>query len=582
MREGRAAAQGIGRRMLTHKQLRRASLPYVMSLFQTTGLSEHERLELGYMLQKFVIEGYMKGVDLPRIIKRKTSEQGMLHIGFNDSDIPSANAITFDRGSWRSQTDPNRVSEFLGKLSSRLTSPSNRTSPPRSRNAARHFQEAPRTGALRVPVTQQAMDRIARRIVASVSPRRLDAAFSALREFQTQIGGTAPRLMDAVRQPMAAFERAIQNQLMDKQEVGFETREDLARRGMDPFQVASLPPRTGIASPRAIQNVGMRDIAGAQAPAGGRPNRVLMFAGGGTWSAEVADTEANLRAMGIQYDKVATLSGVDYSKYGAVFFPGGNAGPQWNAISGSEASRLKQAISGGLNYLGNCAGAFLAGQWGGGLGLTNTLIDYPQKSYPGGGAQVATPVKFNWNGQTRDIDFYGGPGLDAVVRNSNAKVLATFAGTGEAGIVSFNYGQGHVLLNAFHPGMIAPGDRDGSDDEIMRQLIQAAVTGTDPGGTPPGPPGSPPGTPPGTPPGGDVTTNIHNISPTQVNPGGGGAGEGVMGGRRAGRAQHRKTPVAGMLADVGTSSFAAGLQDAIRRSGPMLQGLAGALQGIGK
>lgn len=554
--------------MLTPDQRRRASLPYVLSMFSATGLSESERMETALMLQKFIIEGYMRGVNVPALMKRRQLQEGMLNIGFNDSHVPNPNAITFDRDAWRSRPSSFRVNEFFNKLGTRLSSTQTRTTPPRIVSAVRHFNERPRSGPLRTRMDKVATQ-VAQKVINAVSSHSLGSVFSQLGAFQAQVGITPPRVADAVRQPMP-IPMPVTDQVKSLQSQFIEqNRDELARAGMDPIALQMMPARSGIASPRSMTSSPLTNAMRGSA-ASGRPQKAIVYTGSGTWSTEVQEIKENLAALGIQADFRSSLSGVDYSQYGAIIMPGGNASTEMAGIGGSEAQRLKQAINGGLNYLGHCAGAFLVGTWSSGLGLAPGVPGVQDT------AQIlkGENISFAQGSTQRQTTFYGGP-TDLSVYGG--KSLAQYS-NGASSMQSFDYGQGHVIVTSGHPG-VETGSGDSPDDDIHQQLLRAIVAGVDPGGAVP-PPGSPPGTPPGTTVVGGNTT--YNVQPTAVNPSAGESG-GISGGKKGSRAPFRKTPVAGALPEGftgGTTSFAAGLQGIMRGSAPMLNNLAGAIVGL--
>lgn len=547
--------------MLTHEQVRAAEIGNVLSMFCATGLSESERLEAAYMLQKTIVQGYLQGVNIPQLMQHRAQTEGQLHIGFNDAFIPHRNSITFDRGSWRSKPADARLGDFVNRLGTRLKSRGSDPQPPR-RNAAPRYNDTPRSGPLRnqMPATQ--VTALAQTIARTLMPSTTSHVFKGLVDFQQSAKIAPQRMMSGSH--LATNMQIPQStiQMMDRQT---QATRDLPRQqllqGLPAMTIAMASPRTGPGSARMPQMSQQQAQNGLAAT--GRPARMLLFTGSG-WTGEINDAAANLEAMGIAYDKVSSLAGVDYSKYGGIFFAGGNAGPEWAAIQ-NQAPQLRAAIQGGLNYIGNCAGAFLAGDFGGGLKLTPTTIDYPHQN-PNAGSPLITM----WDGQKRHLDFEGGPGFDDVLKNTpGAQELASFQ-NGEAGIVSFNYGQGHVILSAFHVGMSGSGysDADGDDDAYWRAMLKATVQGTNPDGTVTQGPGP---TPPNTP-------NIQVPSaPTVPSSGSSPARSGGSGTRSQGRTTE-KTAVAGMLPDMPElHSFSASLNDILNRTSPMLQGLAGAV-----
>lgn len=544
--------------MLTQQQLRDAALPNVLGLFGVTGMSESERLETGLMLQRMVIEGYLRGINMPGLIRHRERTGGKLHFGFSDSAIPTANTIQFDRNTWRSQPIGSRMTTFLNKVATRITSSA---PPPPNMNAApRYSSERPRSGpVLRTPSAIRGMHEVAQKIIKAVSPGTFSAVFKELGAAQRQYGVAPPIAIAAPRQNDFA-DAAIRNARDGfHDQARFETRQEMMANGMDPMRLQMMPARSGIGSPRPTQG----SPAANGLAATGRPQRALLYAGQGVWGTEVTETKENLEALGIQYDVVSSLSGVDYNKYGAIIWPGGNAGTQNAGVSSAEEARLEQAIQGGLNWLGHCAGAFIAGTYSSGFGM---LPGVPGVRETG---QI-TRQETLWTGEKRDITFYGGP-TDLSVYGGRS--LAKFDDGGSS-IQSVNYGQGRMILTAGHPGVETGGDRDGADDDLHQMLIKAVLAGTDPDGTIPPAPTNPDGT---------VTNNTtvtSNIMPTQINPSSGNRGSATTG-RKPQVAPFRKTAVAGMLPrGMVNNTFGADLQNAVAQAGPMLNQLAGALQGL--
>lgn len=555
----------IGQSMMTPSQGRYATLPNILSTFTATGLSESERLEFAHMLQRFIVEGYLKGINVPGLMKAREKIEGMLHVGFFDDWTPSRNTVLFDRGTWRTASMPQRLNDFVNKIGTRLASRIDHSQPPRNNYAVRHtYGRQPVTGPLRRTFKQLEIDKIARQIGQVVLPRVTAKVFEGLQTIQKQLNIAAPMQMSAPTLSMPL------PKVPDWGDAN-QTREDILLSGAKTdLQLQGMPARSGIASPRSP--AGPQMLPAMQA--GGRPQKALIFTGSGTWSSEISAIKNNLDSLGIGYETTSNLSGVDYSGYGAIIFPGGQATTQYNAIGSYEASRLKEAIGGGLNYYGACAGAFLAGEYGSwGLGIIDEALNYPSQVYYGGGGQVETNMNLKWgNDPSQGILFYGGPGLEGV-----GTTLAEFD-SGEDSIVSTDYGSGHIILSAGHPGVEGPGDQDGADDQVLRDLLSAVVQGTDPGKSTPTTPGTP-GTPTGNNKVINSTTNNYEIPSPSVNPY---SGSSTMFGASGGaqRAPFRKTPVAGMLpTNIVQPVFSAQLQDIMGQSAPMLQGMAGMLTG---
>ena len=93
---------------------------------------------------------------------------------------------------------------------------------------------------------------------------------------------------------------------------------------------------------------------------------VLLFSGTGTSANEVAAIEAILKHRHLQYSTANSrqLNGMNASQlmaYRLMIVPGGNFIDIGGSLAPSTTANIHRAVQGGLNYLGICAGAFLAG-----------------------------------------------------------------------------------------------------------------------------------------------------------------------------------------------------------------------------
>jgi hypothetical protein len=101
-----------------------------------------------------------------------------------------------------------------------------------------------------------------------------------------------------------------------------------------------------------------------QAPSSVPP--ILLFNGAGTSANDVAAIEAILNANQLEYTKASSsqLNGMSMSQlmaYRLLIIPGGNFIAIGDGLTSSTTANIRSAVKGGLNYLGICAGAFLAG-----------------------------------------------------------------------------------------------------------------------------------------------------------------------------------------------------------------------------
>jgi hypothetical protein len=105
---------------------------------------------------------------------------------------------------------------------------------------------------------------------------------------------------------------------------------------------------------------------------------ILLFNGTGTSPNDVAAVETILNDNHLNYSTVNSsqlnqMSESQIREYRLLIFPGGNFIDIGNSLTSSATANIRNAVQNGLNYLGVCAGGFLAGNSGyyNGLNLTS-------------------------------------------------------------------------------------------------------------------------------------------------------------------------------------------------------------------
>ena len=101
-------------------------------------------------------------------------------------------------------------------------------------------------------------------------------------------------------------------------------------------------------------------------PASNTVPPILLFGGAGTSVNDVAAVETILEARHLEYSTVNSqqLNGMSESQlkaYRLMIVPGGNFIDMGNSLTSNTTANIYNAVQGGLNYLGICAGGFLAG-----------------------------------------------------------------------------------------------------------------------------------------------------------------------------------------------------------------------------
>jgi glutamine amidotransferase-like uncharacterized protein len=100
-------------------------------------------------------------------------------------------------------------------------------------------------------------------------------------------------------------------------------------------------------------------------PAPRNPPPILLFTGSGTSAGDVAAVKAILKDQHLEYSTVNSrqLNGMNESQlmaYRLMVVPGGNFIDISESLTPSTTANIHNAVQAGLNYLGICAGAFLA------------------------------------------------------------------------------------------------------------------------------------------------------------------------------------------------------------------------------
>ncbi len=95
---------------------------------------------------------------------------------------------------------------------------------------------------------------------------------------------------------------------------------------------------------------------------------VLLFNGTGTSPNDVAAIEKLLEGSRIGYStadsaQLNAMSGPKMRGYRLLIMPGGNFIDMGNSLTAGATANVRSAVRGGLNYLGICAGGFLAGKY---------------------------------------------------------------------------------------------------------------------------------------------------------------------------------------------------------------------------
>ncbi|MES1213450.1 MAG: BPL-N domain-containing protein [Singulisphaera sp.] len=210
---------------------------------------------------------------------------------------------------------------------------------------------------------------------------------------------------------------------------------------------------------------------------------VLLFAGTGTSRNDVAAIATILKEHGFDYatansPQMNAMSVDQLRAYRLIIIPGGNYVVMGDNLTAAAAERIRQAVQGGVNYLGICAGGLLAGKAkGNSLNLTDG-VGFDFYSVVNRNIHKAAVPLTSVDGTVIDHYWEDGPqftGWGAVVAKYPDDTPA---------IVEGSCGKGWVILCGVHPE--APENwRRGlsfttpasTAHEYARALIDAALHG---------------------------------------------------------------------------------------------------------
>ena len=179
---------------------------------------------------------------------------------------------------------------------------------------------------------------------------------------------------------------------------------------------------------------------------------VLLFTGTGSSPNDVAAVETILDRSHLNYSTVNSfhlnwMSESRISQYRLLIVPGGDFVKMGNSLTAGTAANVRDAVRGGLNYLGICAGGFLAGSF-----------PAPYKSF-----NLTSGVQFGFYSPERNeahkatvrIRAREGPALDQYWENGPqlggwGDVVGMYP-DGTPAVVESSFGQGWVILSGIHP-----------------------------------------------------------------------------------------------------------------------------------
>jgi glutamine amidotransferase-like uncharacterized protein len=177
---------------------------------------------------------------------------------------------------------------------------------------------------------------------------------------------------------------------------------------------------------------------------------ILLFSGTGASAGDVAAVEAILNDNGLDYfsansAQLNELGESQIRRYRLLIVPSGNFVDIGNGLTSGATAKIRNAVDGGLNYLGICAGAFFAGNSPyNGLNLTSGVRFHFYAAEDRGIRKAAVAIA-SAGAPTLDQYWEDGPqftGWGAVVGKYPDGTPAVVEGT---------FGSGWVILAGVHP-----------------------------------------------------------------------------------------------------------------------------------
>jgi len=212
---------------------------------------------------------------------------------------------------------------------------------------------------------------------------------------------------------------------------------------------------------------------------------VLLFNGTGTTASDVSAVETILSTKGLKYStansaQLDAMTETQLKTYKLLIVPGGNSITIGDNLKASATANVHNAIvTGGLHYLGICAGGFFGGySIYNGLNLTSGVWFHVYADEGKGIGQEAVEISTPSSG-TMDQYWQDGPQFTGW-----GSIVAKYP-DGTPAIVEGKSGAGWVILSGVHPE--APADwrygmsfstSSATDNAYAGTLVEAALNGT--------------------------------------------------------------------------------------------------------
>jgi glutamine amidotransferase-like uncharacterized protein len=198
--------------------------------------------------------------------------------------------------------------------------------------------------------------------------------------------------------------------------------------------------------------VSLAALGACNRPAPSNHTPILLFVGNGTSAGDVAAVERILNDSHLQYSTATSrqlngMSATELMAYRLMVVPGGNFIDMAGSLSTGTTTNIHDAVQAGLNYLGICAGAFLAGDGGGYYNSVNLTsgVRFGFYGAESRGIRKAAVAVSAVNASTIEHYWEDGPELAGW-----GAVVGEYP-DGAPAIVEGPSGKGWVILSGVHP-----------------------------------------------------------------------------------------------------------------------------------
>ncbi len=212
---------------------------------------------------------------------------------------------------------------------------------------------------------------------------------------------------------------------------------------------------------------------------------ILLFTGTGVSTNDVTAIQTILDDNQLGYNTVtssefSSMNSHELGKYRLLIFPGGNFIDMGKSLTTATAANISNAVQHGLNYMGICAGAFLAGKsaYYNGFNLTSGVKFGFYNAVNKGISKAALAIT-SPNAPTLDQYWENGPQLSGW-----GMVIAKYP-DGTPAVTQGKYGKGNIVLTGIHPeapeywrGAMLFNTPASTDNAYALMLIRAALNGT--------------------------------------------------------------------------------------------------------